>query len=418
MTKLPETLKTIVFKFSPFFLFLSIFKLGGGLHYSMLSPLGEQVFPIAVIGLFIGIGAFLQLILDIPAGYMLDKFGYRKLLAVTSLLFLASALSLTFGLTKTTFFLSLGISTFGWLFFGPGSTAYIIGQADKETVGRFMSAREVFASIGIVLASAALIFAVRFSVPVLGIILSILFATAFVLICLAPKDKNRTESHPHHLPRHRFLKTHLIVEAFRSVGSLTPPSFLLVLSSFSAATFYGIIWFVIPLLIAHAPQGSLLGAGLGVFDFSVVVLGFALGKIVDKYDKKLLVLIGLFVFALAGILLGSNFGLLFLFLGFFATTGDELASLSLWAWLYSIDKEHKHYGLISGTVSLFDDLGWTVGPILAGILYTYLGPSWTIAVGGMFISITLLIALILTHAKKPSVTELHPFRVRHHRHKH
>ena len=62
-------------KFIPFWLFLTFFKFAGGLHYTMLSPLGEKLFPLWLVGLMIGISAFLQLLLDIPAGYVLDKYG-------------------------------------------------------------------------------------------------------------------------------------------------------------------------------------------------------------------------------------------------------------------------------------------------------------------------------------------------------
>jgi MFS family permease len=34
-------------------------------------------------------------------------------------------------------------------------------------------------------------------------------------------------------------------------------------------------------------------------------------------------------------------------------------------------------------ISLFDDFGWIIGPMLAGILYEAIGPSWTIAIGAL-----------------------------------
>ena len=129
-----------------------------------------------------------------------------------------------------------------------------------------------------------------------------------------------------------------------------------------------------------------------------------------------MVLVGLFVFAIAGMLLGLSFGPLFLFLGFLATTGDELSSLSLWAWLYSLNTNHKNYGLISGTVSLFEDIGWAVGPILAGILYTVVGPAWSITIGGAILFLNLLVALFLTKTFSPQGM-LHPFKPHRARHK-
>ena len=71
-------------KFSPFLLFLTSFKFGAGLHYTLMSPFGERLFPLWLVGLMIGLAALAQLLLDIPAGHMLDTYGYRKMLKITT----------------------------------------------------------------------------------------------------------------------------------------------------------------------------------------------------------------------------------------------------------------------------------------------------------------------------------------------
>ena len=82
-------------------------------------------------------------------------------------------------------------------------------------------------------------------------------------------------------------------------------------------------------------------------------------------------------------LLGLNFGWLFLLFGFLATAGDEMAGLSLWSWLHSLDREHANDGVIAGVIGFFQDLGWTIGPIFAGIAYGLVGPSMTIILGAI-----------------------------------
>lgn len=413
-----DKLSYILKKFLPFWLFLAFFKFGGGLHYTILSPLGEKVMPVWLIGVLIGVTAFVQLALDIPAGYLVDRYGQRRLLAITTLCFAIAGAFFLLGLTKFAFLASLAVSTFGWLFLGPGASAYIMNHAPEKAVGRFTSTGDVFASVGIVLASAVIPFVVLLDTKIVGMILVALFGIAFICICLAPKDaKVKPADHPHHL-RHRTRKSFLS-EAWRTIIRLRPVSILMMLSGFSSSTFYAIIWFVVPLLIAHEPENGLLGIGLGIFDFAVVALGFFLGKIVDKYEKKSLVAFGLFVFAIAGMLLGFDFGPLFLFLGFIATTGEELATLSLWAWLYKIDKEHKSYGLISGTISVFEDIGWMVGPVVAGVLYGTIGPTWTIAVGGALIFCNLIIFIFMTkHPIVPGVSNMLPLKPHRKRYKH
>lgn len=164
---------------------------------------------------------------------------------------------------------------------------------------------------------------------------------------------------------------------------LNPASTMLLLLNLTASTFYGIIWFVVPLVIAHQAQAGMLGLGLGIFDFAVVVLGFLIGNLADKANKRTLVFFGLLLFAISGVLLGFNFGWLFLIFGFLATTGDEMAGISLWSWLHSLDKDHAQDGTIAGVINLFDDLGWAVGPMAAGILYEMTGATWTIVFGAI-----------------------------------
>ncbi len=113
----------IFWRFLPFWIFLIFFKFGGGLHFSVLSPLGEQLLPLWIVGLLIGSGAFVQLLLDVPAGYWLDRYGYLNLLKFTTVMFLVATICFMLGLTRTTYVLSLVMSTFGWLFFNPGINA-------------------------------------------------------------------------------------------------------------------------------------------------------------------------------------------------------------------------------------------------------------------------------------------------------
>ena len=404
-------------KLIPFWLFLTLFKIGGGLHYTMMAPLGAKVFPVWLVGILVGGAAFAQLCLDIPAGYLADRFGYKNMMAVTTLFFLISGTILLLGLNQITFVVSLTISILGWQFFTPSANAYVIDQSNEHNVGKFLSAKDIFTSLGIVIASALVIFAVTWSAQLIGIVLIVVFGVGLITLGISPKDskehKPSTQNHRKKLPL-RFFK-----EAWNVAHELKPASYLLMITNLTASTFYAIIWFVVPLLIATEIHNGVLGLGLGIFDFSVVILGFVLGKIVDSFNKKLLVLIGIIIFAVAGILLGMNFGFLFLLLGFIATAGDELTGLSLWAWMYSIDTHHEHYGLITGMISLFDDFGWTIGPIIAGILYTIIGPSWTIGIGGIMILINLITYVFLVHYPLPSLLKKppahHPIK---HRHRH
>jgi len=80
--------------------------------------------------------------------------------------------------------------------------------------------------------------------------------------------------------------------------------------------------------------------------------------------------------------LSFNFSWLFLLFGFLATTGDEMAGISLGPGPLT-RQDHDHDGMITGVIMLFSDLGWSCGPIFAGIFYAFLGPSWTILIAAI-----------------------------------
>ena len=167
----------------------------------------------------------------------------------------------------------------------------------------------------------------------------------------------------------------------------------------------------------QASEG-ILGIGLAIFDFSIIVLGFLLGNLADRFNKRLLVFFGLLLFAVAAAFSGLNFGWLFLLFGFLATTGDEMSLLSLWAWLHSVDKNHANDGAVSGVINLFDDFGWALGPILAGFVYMSIGATWTLVIAAMPIFFAWVIYQYMLHKYPDATTNHGQLPLRPHRHRH
>ena len=282
-----------------------------------------------------------------------------------------------------------------------------------------MAYRDVFSSIGIVLACLLLPFVVNTSHKTIGLIIAALMILASISILLSPKDhKKITLLHNPHERTHK-QRAHVLRNMTLALKKLNPASTLLILLDFTGAIFYGIVWFVVPLIIANAPSTTqLLGLGLSMFDFAVVIIGSVLCTFVDRFDKKFMVFLGLLLFSVAGLFLGFSFGLPFLIFAFIATTGDEIASLPLWAWLHRLDKNHNKDGLISSVINLFEDLGWALGPLFASIFYIFIGPKLTIVIGAIPIFILLLVYqfTIRKHLMHISLLEA-PKKPHKHRHK-
>lgn len=354
----------------------------------MLPVLGEQVFPVWIVGFLIGGSAFLQLIADVPAGFILDRFGYARMLGVTATFLGLGGCVLLFGLHPWTYLFLILFSAAGWLFFESGVNAYILSYAPPRHAGQYIGVREVIGSLGLVLSTP--IFSLMLDLPArtLGVLLIVvLFSAAGITFFLrrtpiAVPTEKKLETH-HYYVRRQYL--HQVMKATRQ---LNPVSSMLALSLLSSSLFYGIIWFTVPLAVSQEMQHGMLDSGLFVFDLAAIIFGGIFGRLADRYSKSALIFFGLLLFAVASMFLGFNVGIWFMILGFFATTGDELSSISLWTWLNHVDKDHAHDGLIAGVMTFFEDVGWTIGPILAGLLYTLVGPSWTIAAGSVFVFLT------------------------------
>lgn len=401
----------------PFWLYIFLYKIGASLHYSAGSPLGEQVLPIWTVGLVIGLAAGIQVVFDVPAGFLLDRFGYRRLLKIGTFIFLVAVSCLFFGLTPATYLLAMGLGALGWLFFWPGVSAYTLATATRATAGKFVSLRDVSSSLGTVIAVLIFPLVIRFPIQYIAGVMFFFLAISMLALMITPRERMSVHEEKKIATQHYHVRRHYVGRILKAMKHLDPASGLLVLQGFSSSVFYATIWFVVPLMIVRAGSAS-LGWGLAAFDLAVVTLGFAFGALADRLNKRLLVLGGLLVFSVSGALLGFNFNWWFVILGFLATAGDELSSVSLWAWLDNLNSKHTEDGLISGAITASADLGWAVGPILAGILFGLVGPTWTIVAGSFLLFLTWIISVAHT-TNHPGLKHALPARhAKPHRHRH
>jgi MFS family permease len=384
----------------PFWIFVLLFKFGAGLHFSLLSWFGSKVAPLWLVGIIMGVAAFVELILDVPFGYVLDRFGYRRMLKWGALAFILAALALTLNFTIWIYFLTVFLAAFGWLVYSPGTSAYVLSSSPHNGGGKFMGVFQAIGSAGIVLAAIAIIFAVRSSLPIIGLCIAGIIFVAMIFLYFAPTEPRSVHQEKTSEHQSYYIRRHFVDHLFLKLKTLSPALSLLLVQNMAASLFYGAIWFVVPLILAQNLHNGALGLGLSIFDMSVVVLGSAIGKLADKADSRHLVFCGLLLFAAAASIIGFNLNIWFLVLGFLATTGDELSEISLWSWINRIDKKHTDDGLINGAVACFNNLGWAIGPVLAGLIYGIVGSSWTIAISAIPIFLTWLIFSFSTFFSK------------------
>lgn len=68
----------------------------------MFPVLAESVFPVWQVGFIVGGAAGIQMLMDVPAGYLLDRYGYTRLLGYSTAIFCASTALFLLGVTPTT----------------------------------------------------------------------------------------------------------------------------------------------------------------------------------------------------------------------------------------------------------------------------------------------------------------------------
>ncbi len=382
----------------PLWAYVILFKAGASLYYTALSPLGERVFPLWAVGLLIGGASLLQLVLDVPAGFLLDRYGYRPFLKASSLILaVGGLLLLLFGLQTWVYVLLILLSGFGWLFFGPGVDAYVLSTAPKAHAGRYIGMRRSTSSFGMVVAMGyfALLVArpdwMLGAVIILNLVGSLIAAQALRPEPASVHAEQKVETH-HYYVRRVYLR-----ETLNALRRLNPASTMLACSRFCAATFFGLLWLVLPLYLSELATPGLLGLGLSVFDVTTVFTGGIFGRIADTDRKRLAIFLGLMLFAACSVLLGFHLNAWFLVLGFLAATGDDLSNVSLWAWMNRLNRTHAHDGVIASVVTFFEDLGWVIGPILGGLLYETLGISWTIVIGSGFVCLSWMVGSMLLY---------------------
>ena len=408
-------------KFLPFWLFIILFKISSAIYSAVLPVLGEMVMPIWAVGMVISVASFIQLPFDLVAGIVLEKRGYLKSLLICTAAFVFAGGIFIFGLTTTTFLVSVLISIIAWMFFTPAVNSYILSHSSRSSSEKMILWRDSFQSVGIVLGTTALPLILILDPKISGLIMAVIFIVALIFASISPKDEEKiSDSEKKIDTQHYYIVRRDYLGSLRhSLDKLDPVGWILAFQGVVSTTFYSTIWFVIPLAIADNIK-NLPSLSLGIFDIAIVSLGFVFGAIAKKAHKKTLIILGLLIFAVMTAFLGHRDGWMFLIFGFFATIGDELSGVSLWTWMSHLDKDHTEDSKVAGVITFFQDIGWSIGPLMAGILYSTIGIEWTITITAIPIFIVFFFALYKTRSLPKIHHHHHPYIRKPHyaRHKH
>ncbi|MFH0987212.1 MAG: MFS transporter, partial [Candidatus Micrarchaeota archaeon] len=161
----------------------------------------------------------------------------------------------------------------------------------------------------------------------------------------------------------------------------------------------GILWYIFPIYFAAALGDiALVGILIATHSLASLLVDIPSGDLIDRIGRKQMFLIGIVgLFVSFSLFLIPTFGSLFfgmLFYGIFSTFYGNAA------YAIVLDKSRKHQvGESVGLFSAMSSLGWTIGPLLAGVLLMIVNIP---AVLALIVSITLLLAalsFVILHSK-------------------
>ncbi len=336
-------------------------------------------------GLVLSITTMAGVFLNIPFGIIEDRMNMKRVLQVVLLFYAALAvLYPQAGSVSSLLLLSVGrgvASSFLWL----TSWAYIFSYAEKSVRGKetgfFSDMNDLASALSPVIGGAVSI--ASFFLPFY--VLSATSIGAFLVVTLFLKESPKPEKVPiaaqfrklsGYIKERRFLKTIFLVVVFYALINV----------------YYS---FLSVFLNAEGISIPLIGVILTVALIPAVSLEVPMGHLIDGRGIRRTLPIAVVLTALTAVLipLSANFVYTMVVVTAF-TVSYTMVFIALYSRMSDVMREEKV--AMTGVIATFKDLGYTIGPLLAGLLIGSVGMASTFyAVGAAFI--VLLPVSVLLH---------------------
>lgn len=371
--------------FLPLSLTFFVYTFGWGLTSPIFSIYVNQVTGDATLtGLILSITTMAGIALNIPFGILEDRMNLKRVLQVVLLAYAGLALLYPDANTFPKLLLlsvARGVSSsFLWL----TSWAYVLSYADQRAKGKetgFFSDMNDLASAVAPVAGGMLALA-SFFLPFYALsvacVAACALATAFLKEAPAPQSagwKVQLETLSRHMRDRRFVKTVLLVVGFYAIINV----------------YYG---FLSILLYGEGLSVSWIGIVLTVALVPAVALEVPFGGLIDRYGIRRILSVAVILTAITAVLLPLEGGIPFLLV---VVTGFTVCYTLIFIALYSrmSDVLQSDKVAMTGAIATFKDLGYTLGPLAAGLLIPLEGIRSTFIGAGVAFLVLLPLALTL-----------------------
>lgn len=374
--------KRIIFPISIAFF---IYTFGWGITSPIFSIYVERItgslFPTGVI---LSLTTMMGVFLNIPFGIIEGRMNLKRVLQVVLLIY--SALALLYPLAGS--FVPLLIvsitrgvaSSFLWL----TSWAYIFAYSEKSVKGKevgFFSDMNDFASAMSPIVG-GFVSVLSFFLPFYA--LSLTSLTTFLVVSFYVKETPK--------PEKASLRTQMtVLSGYIRKSKFVKTVFLIIVFYALINVYYS---FLAVFLNGEGISIPLIGVILTVGLLPAVALEVPMGNPIDKHGIRKILTVAAALTALTGILLPLSSNLYYA-LG--VVTGFTISYTMIFIALYSrmSDIMGENKTTMTGAIATFKDLGYTVGPLVAGTLMEFVSIKNTFFLTGVAFAVLIPVALLL-----------------------
>jgi MFS family permease len=344
--------------------------------YDFILPIftEERAGSFAIVGIIVSLVYVASLLSEIPVGLAVDKYGRVKILAIATTAM--GILGLTYFFTENIVllaFLSLVFGTVAVAFWIPSTVLvrdYSPRQKLSQAEGIYMTITQLGWIFGPIIAGIiATIYSDKHNFLLVGAFMLLTMLLSLVIFRNIRINKSTAEGRHKHKPKITLLAT--IFKEYISVHKHALPLYILTLAAY---IWIAIEWAFVPLAglehfaLSETGVGLILGAMMAVEG----LLYYSSGFVMDKIGKKYIITAGfLILFSSAYFMFLATSPAIFIITALLAAAAVSWILPGTEALLTEIVPANL-YGEMSGVFDTSKDFGMITGPLIGGLLATYL----------------------------------------------
>lgn len=355
-------------------LVIFVFTFGGGAILLTVPIIAEKIVRnVMVVGLIMGFPAFISMLSSIPAGSLSDSLGRKKILWAGFAVMIIFSLLISVANTLTLFLLAMLFMGLGNAIVNTASRAFIMDIAPGTSTSKYFGFFNTSASLGWAvgpLVSGALLFG-GFSQGVyyVAYLFSFTCLLAGFITVFIKETVKETKSIAEGF--RLLFKERFYIKGFHEYSKLRLAGGIILALTLLFTFLDRIIWTFEPLYYSEGIDSFTVGLILTMFILPYILFEIPSGFLADKYGKFKTLLSGLLLTGISLIVFGSTKqSMLLLASAFFSTVGLALAWPSISGLLSDVSAKHER-GRIVGVWNTSEGLGFTLGPIIGGLIAGY-----------------------------------------------